>query len=48
MNAKEEDVEALKEALRPPATARDPKTGLPYGFGSEEDEWAEFQAAMRG
>lgn len=40
-------LETIESALTPPASWRDPSTGLPYGFGDEDDEWSEWEAQMR-
>jgi hypothetical protein len=44
--ANEKTLEQIKAALRPPASWRDPDTGLPAGFGDEDDDWAEWEASM--
>lgn len=40
--------EQITAALRPPANWRDPSTGLPAGWETEDEQaqWAEFERAM--
>jgi len=45
--ATQKDLEKIEQALRPPPSWRDPLTGLPAGFGDEDDDWAEWEAAYR-
>lgn len=44
--ANEERNEKIDAALTAPASWRDPLTGLPAGFGSEDDDWAEWEAQI--
>lgn len=37
----------IDEALIPPPDWRDPATGLPAGFGEEDEEWALWESQMR-
>lgn len=43
-----ETLDQIEDALEPPVEWRDPVTGLPAGWGDEDDDWAEFEASMRG
>lgn len=46
--ANKERLEEIDEALTPPPSWRDPLTGLPAGWtGSEDDDWAAWEAAAR-
>lgn len=46
--ANQDTLDEIDEWLTPPPHWRDPMTGLPAGWtGNEDDEWAEWQAAMR-
>lgn len=41
--ASEKTLDAIEEALRAPASWRDPSTGLPAGWSREDDDFAEFK-----
>ena len=41
-HAKEETLDKIEEAIKPPAWFR--WEGAPVGFSTEEDEWAEWLA----
>lgn len=41
-------VDEIERALRPPASWRDPDTGLPAGWDTEDDEWALWQSSTKG
>lgn len=42
-DAKKADVERLLE----PPNKIDPATGMPFGWGDEEDDWVQWDAASR-
>lgn len=47
--ASEETLDKIEEALTPPASWRDPMTGLPLGWSDDEaDDWAMWEAAAKG
>lgn len=41
--ADKDQLKNIEKALRPPASWRDPTTGLPAGWGDEEDDWAQWE-----
>jgi hypothetical protein len=46
--ADKDTLEKLEDALTPPASWRDPVTGMPAGWVDDEDgDWAAFEAARR-
>lgn len=46
--AGEKTLDRIERALEPPASWRDPVTGLPAGFSDQEDDdWAQWEAAAR-
>lgn len=45
--ATKETVDKLEQALTPPPGWRDPFSGLPAGWGDEDDDWAAFEEARR-
>jgi hypothetical protein len=43
-----EQIDEIEAALEPPPSWRDPLTGLPAGFGDEDDEWGAWERAAHG
>lgn len=45
--ANQETLDKIEDALEPPASWRDPATGLPAGWENADDGWEAFERALR-